>query len=126
MARYRKGRVEVNHIIQPAMKDFLAAACDSSLSTGALKPLLYEAAKSHARSLTRASNGRGFSRHLLAMEWMLQEGEEVPSLFKDPVYLRMKPGKVMTSCFTTGWQEGGFVYPVPESILVYYEVEEER
>ena len=127
MATFRKGRVEVHHIIQPPMAKFLTAATDDGIiARSGLRALAFEAAKAHAKSLSQASKGRGFSRHMLAMEWMLRDDETEPSLFSDPVYARMKPGKVLTSAFKTGWVEGGFVYPVPGSILVYFEIKDER
>ena len=62
------------------------------------------------------------------MEWMLAElrkaGDgmiEEPELFQDEVYKRLKPGRIMTSSFSTGWEEGGFVYPVPGGVLIYFE-----
>ncbi|KAF7879371.1 hypothetical protein EAF04_000567 [Stromatinia cepivora] len=123
LAQFRQGRVEVHHIITPLMAQFLATNKHSINIYS--RDLLYEAAKEHAKSLTRASKGRGFSRHLMAMEWMIEEGEEMPSFFLDPVYRRMKPERAVTSCFNTGWLEGGFVYPFPGSILVYFEVKKE-
>ena len=127
MAHFRKGRVEVNHIIQAPMAAFLAAANErATATTRRLRPLLYDGVKAHIKSLTRASKGRGFSRHLMAMEWMLQDGEILPALFTHPVYTKMKPGKLVTSSFPTGWLEGGFVYPVPRSILLYFEVKQHR
>jgi hypothetical protein len=86
----------------------------------------FDAAKAHTKSLTKAGKGRAFGRHMLAMEWMLREGETTPDLFLDPSYAKLRPGKVMTSNFTSGWLEGGFAYPVPESILVYFEFRDER
>ena len=126
MSHFRKGRVEINHTIHAAMAKYLTATTDATIPREQLRMLAFDAAKEHAKSLGRASNGRGFSRHLLAMEWMLQEGEAKPALFKDPVYEVMKPGKLVTSTFKTGWLEGGFVYPVPGSILVYFEVKDQR
>ena len=126
MAHFRKGRVEVHHIIGPAVAHFLEAVKDAENSPKNRRVAFLDAAKAHAKSLSRVSKGKGFSRHLLALEWMLREGEEKPKLFEDPVYVRLKPGKVMTSNFTTGWLEGGFFYPVPESILVYFEIRDER
>ncbi|ESZ98068.1 hypothetical protein SBOR_1599 [Sclerotinia borealis F-4128] len=123
LAQFRQGRVEVHHIITPLMAQFLIT--NKHAVNIHSRDLLYAAAKEHAKSLTRASKGRGFSRHLLAMEWMVREGEKIPAFFHDPVYARMKPEKVLTSCFTTGWQEGGFVYPFPGSVLVYFEVRDE-
>ena len=126
MAHFRKGRVEVHHIISPATTRFLEAVNEAAAFPKNLQRLFLDAVKAHAKSLSRVSKGKGFSRHLLALEWMLREGEEKPGLFEDPVYVRMKPGKVLTSNFTTGWLEGGFAYPVPESILVYFEIRDER
>ena len=73
-----------------------------------------------------AGKGRAFSHHMLAMEWILLERKKTPDLFLDSSYAKMKPGKVLTSDFTTRWLEGGFAYPAPKSILVYFEVKDER
>ena len=126
MAHFQKGRVEVHHIIGPALARFLEAMKEVGSSPKNLRVAFLDVARAHAKSLSRVSKGKGFSRHLLALEWMLREGEEKPKLFEDPVFVRLKPGKVMTSNFTTGWLEGGFFYPVPESILVYFEIRDER
>ena len=126
MAHFQKGRVEVHHIIVPALARFLAVIKQADSTAKTLRVAFLDAARAHAKSLSRVSKGKGLSRHLLALEWMLREDEEKPKLFEDPVYVRLKPGRVMTSNFTTGWLEGGFVYPVPESILVYFEIRDER
>ena len=126
MATFRKGRVEVHHIIQPRVAEFLIAATEPKIPKAKLRTMAFEAAKAHAKSLSRASKGHGFSRHMLAMEWMIREGESTPKLFKSSVYARMKPAKLITSAFKTGWVEGGFVYPLPGSILVYFEIKAQR
>ena len=128
MATFRKGRVEVHYVLNKAMMKFIDAASDegSTLSRETVRARAYDAAKGHARSLRHTSKGHGFGRHLLAMEWMLNEGETVPEFFRDPAYLRLKAARVVTSTFQTGWVEGGFVYPVPESILVYVEIKDQR
>ena len=126
MAHFRKGRVEVHHIIGPAVARFLESVKEVEGFPKNVRVAFLDAAKAHAKSLSKVRKGKGFSRHLLALEWMVHEGEEKPKLFEDPVYVRLKPGKVMTSSFTTGWLEGGFFYPVPESILIYFEIRDER
>ena len=125
MAHFRKGRVEVNHIVQPGVARFLAAASSPTASSRDLQAPLYDAVRAHSKSLTLASQGRGFSRHMLVWEWMIRAGEEVPALFKDPVYARMKQGKVVTSSLTTGWLEGGFIHPFPGSIFVCFEARDD-
>ena len=126
MATFRKGRVEVHHIIQPLVAEFLTAASEQVTDSSKLRAMAFQAAKAHTKSLSRASKGHGFSRHLLAMEWAIQEGDTTPTLFKSPIYARMKPGKVITSAFKSGWVEGGFVYPVPGGLFIYFEVKDQR
>lgn len=151
LAHFQKGRVEVHHTIQPAVAKFLDAAVteahlvcesDESLcvpSVTRLRDLFYEAAVAHAKSLTSCSEGRGFSRHLLALEWVLEDvrGErrgdtnqgiiiQEPELFQNEVYKRMKPGKIMTSCFRTGWEEGGFIYPIKGGTLIYFDFDDQQ
>ena len=128
MAHFRRGCIEINQIIQPAVAAFLTRANDAATATSPqdLRPLFYDAARAHAKSLSRASKGRGFNRHLLALEWMLREGEGVPTLFRDPAYAKMKPGKVMTSNADDEGLEGGIAYPIPESIFVCFDVKGRR
>ncbi|KAL9637970.1 MAG: hypothetical protein Q9204_001674 [Flavoplaca sp. TL-2023a] len=136
LAHFRQGRVEVHHTIQPAVALFLSDAVGCERTTFSSSPTLrasfYEAARAHAKSFARCRAGKGFSRHMLAMEWMLDDVRkeliEYPQdamLFEDEVYRRMKPGRIMTSCATSGWLEGGFVYPVPEGVFVYFEIQDE-
>ena len=110
------------------MKFVDAASSDeaSTVPRATVRAMAYDAARAHVRNLRHTSKGHGFGRHLLAMEWMVNEGEAMPDLFRDPVYLRLKAARVVTSTFQTGWVEGGFVYPVPESILVYVENKDQR
>ena len=127
MAHFRKGRVEVNAIIGPAMMRFLdVAASESRASSTTFKTLLYNATTEHNRSLSRAIQGKAYNRHMLALEWMLEEGESRPALFDDIGYAKSKPGKVIISHIPLGGLEGGFAYPVPGSILVYYDIQGER
>lgn len=126
MAHFRLGRVEVNAVISSKMKGFLDAASADARPSEKLHKLAYEATREHTRTLAKVRRGYGYGRHLLALEWMVEEGEETPSFFIDPSYAKSKPGKVLTSNFTTGWLEGGFVYPPRDSVLVYFEVGEDK
>ena len=148
LAHFRQGRVEVHHVINAAVARFLEAAIDtfahspiqsswdngsiasstSAVSIQDLKQLFYTAATAHTKSLSRCSQGQGFSRHLTALEWAFEDLRakdplfQEPELFRNEVYKRLKPGKIMVSGFTTGWEEGGVVYPVPGGVLIYFEM----
>jgi len=86
MAHFRKGRVEVHHIIGPAVARFLDGAEELTTPLSEQRQRFFHATKAHAKSLRRASKGRAFSRHMLAMEWMLRKREAAPDLFLDPIY----------------------------------------
>ena len=123
---FPQGRVEVHNFIGPAVARFLNSAGDFTGPPDRLRERFFDATKAHAKPLSMAGRGRAFSHHMLVTEWMLRKRETTPDLFLDSSYTKMKPGKVLTSNFNTGWLEGGFAYPVPESILVYFEIKDER
>ena len=134
MRTFDKGRVDIIQTVLPEVADFCTAMRSSSSSTNTnlpksrLRELFQKAAKAHTNAVTRISRGRGFAHHLYALQEVRNEGEEVPSLFKDPMYSRTRPGKIMTDC--VDWEdaisEGGYVMPDPEHVWVHYQVDEER
>ncbi|KAJ5735698.1 uncharacterized protein N7483_000823 [Penicillium malachiteum] len=126
LAHFRHGRVDVNAIVTTPMMAFLDEATVDSHPRRVLRDLADNATREYVSNLRRVSRGQGYGRHLLALEWMIADTEERPSFFDDPSYLKSKPGRILTSCFNTGWQEGGFVYPPANSILIYFEISEER
>ena len=151
MAHFRKGRVDVNHILWPEVAEFCAAAAGSTFEevraatcsfvpkSGTddilplpfkqhLLPLLNRAIKAHARSLARASAGRAINRHLKALEWMLWGDEPGgrPRLFDDPVFARIKPSIFMSDSLESGALECGLVYPIRGTIWCHHEIKDDR
>ena len=135
MRTFDKGRVDIIQTVLPEVADFCTAmrsASSSSTNTNLpqtrLRELFHKAAKAHTNAVTRISRGRGFAHHLYALQEVRNEGEEVPSLFKDTMYSKTRPGKIMTDC--VDWEdaisEGGYVMPDPEHVWVHYQVDEER
>ena len=129
MRAFRKGRVDIMQVIVPEVADFCAAALDESVPTTTRRALFYDAVKAHNNNLVRVSRGRGFAGHLYALQEVVQDGEEQPSLFTNPTYAKTRPSKIMTDC--TEWtnsllQEGGWVMPDPEHVWVHYDVDDEE
>ena len=134
MRTFDKGRVDIIQTVLPEVADFCTAMRSSSSTTTTdlpktkLRELFHKAAKAHTNAVTRISRGRGFAHHLYALQEVRNEGEEVPSLFKDPIYSKTRPGKIMTDC--VDWEdaisEGGYAMPDPEHVWVHYQVDEER
>jgi hypothetical protein len=76
-----------------------------------LRRLLLEAARSHAKLVALSTRCRGWQRHVMALREVMQDGEELPVLYRDPVYLRTKERKVLTSFGDSGYLELCWVDP---------------
>lgn len=63
--------------------------------------LLDLACKSHVKYLRDAANALGCDRHFLGLSLLIQDGEEVPSLLKDSLFLRAKKWRLSTSTLPT-------------------------
>jgi hypothetical protein len=126
LSNFHKGRVENNQGLLPPVKEFLDVADDDTISIQLRRKLFYEAVKSHANSVTRAVRGRGFDRYLTSLRQVLEEGEETPTLFKDPIYARTRPRKFMSHTHETGMLEQAYLMRDPEAIWLHYIVEDDR
>ena len=122
LSHFLKGRVDINHVLWPPVARFCEAASEPHTSPKKLKELFLDAARTHANNLMRASRGQGFDRYFLSLEWSVQEGEEVPILFSNPLYeKKSRPQKLMTDCLFSGCAEVGSVLPDPESLWIHFE-----
>jgi hypothetical protein len=123
---FHKGRVEISQVILPPVAAFTAAAMNPVTPREQLKKLFLEAAKAHANMVARASRGRGVDRHLSALRQVLSDDEETPWLFRDMVYERTRPRKIMTDCSETRSLEAGFVLRDEENLWCHYEVDDDK
>ena len=105
--RFYHGRTETARPVSPESNAFVEAMGKKSYKGDEENKLywLQEAALVHQDVQDMASFGLGVDRHLFGLSMMLQEGEDRPDLFKDPVYLRAKPLRLSTStvCYTPGF-----------------------
>jgi len=123
LSHFLKGRVDISHVLWPAVARFCTAAIkfDTS-STTELRALFFEAVKAHAGHLMRATRGQGNDRHLLSLLWSAEEGEELPALFTSPLFeMKSRPQKIMTDCLVTESWECGALLPDPEGLWIHYE-----
>jgi hypothetical protein len=124
VSNFHQGRIEINQIVLPQVADFCAVFKNASVPVSVRRKLFFEAIKTHANSVTRASRGKGIDRHLSALRQVLRDDEPLPSLFKDPIYVKTRPRKIMSHCHETGMLEKGFVLRDPEAIWVHYELDD--
>ncbi|KFY27180.1 hypothetical protein V493_03667 [Pseudogymnoascus sp. VKM F-4281 (FW-2241)] len=124
-AHYHLGRVDIIQVINPQVAAFLAAVHDPSISMVERRELLVKATRAHVTSINKAGKNLGWERNMTALRALLNKGEEVPSLYEDPVYKRVRPRVMMSNCFETGMLEKGCMWKDPEAVWSHYEVYDE-
>ncbi|KAH9871050.1 hypothetical protein J1614_006624 [Plenodomus biglobosus] len=84
--RFQQGRTETCRTVSDESVAFTAAMADPNATPEQCQKLLRAALDAHVKYITDASDGRGVDRHLFGLKKCLKEGEEVPTLYKDPAY----------------------------------------
>ena len=85
--------------------------------------MLKNATKSHSRYAGLASKGAGVDRHFFGLSMLLKEGEELPSLYSDPVFVRSKRWRVSTSQLShPRFALWGYGEVVPDGVGLAYSV----
>ena len=126
---FRLGRMDIYQVHTPEMEALVSTAMSAEnpfISTTTLNKLLQDAVHAHAAGMAHTSRGRGWDRQLTALRYVVEEGEEEPSLFKDPVFLRTRPRKVFVSFSDSGLPEWGSVWRDSEAIWIGVEIYEDR
>lgn len=132
LGHFLGGRVELNHVVWPEVAEFCSAAADESRATtnlsqnSNLRNLFFQGMKTHSKNLFRASAGHGIDRHLQCLQWSIQDGEPVPSLFTNSLYPKSRNANVMTDSLATGVLECGAVQPGSNSFWIHFEPEEHK
>ncbi|RAO66013.1 uncharacterized protein BHQ10_002025 [Talaromyces amestolkiae] len=125
-SNFQKGRVELNQVVTTQVAAFINAAADDSITLSTCKRLFIEAARTHSSAVLSCTRGNGSDRLLSILKEILEEGEEVPRLFQDPVYQRSRPRKFCSNCFTSGMAEDGCCLRDETGIWVHHEVQPEQ
>lgn len=118
--------MEINQIVTEQVAAFVRAAVDTEVPTTACRQLLSEAARTHSGAVLACSRAGGSDRFLTILSDMVEVGEEEPELYKDPVYKRSRPRKLISNCFKTHMAENGCFMKDGTAIWLHFEVEEGR
>ena len=128
MRAFYQGRIDLLQTVLPPVAQFCKAMSDPTKSSDSNRRIFHEACKAYTSTLTRISRGRGFESHLYALQEVLEDDEEMPAIFRDPIYEYTRPRKKMMVS-SVPWhdvlQEAGTWAPDPENLWIHYEVEEE-
>ena len=101
------GRTETTRSVSPASAAFcqimgLVPKHDEHVESIRKQKLnaLHEAVTAHVKYMAKAAQGQGVDRHFLGLSMCAQEGESLPALYSNPVFVRSKRWRVSTSNLT--------------------------
>jgi len=88
--------------------------------------LLRKAVHAHIAYQSNASQAKGVDRHFLGLSMEVQDGEDTPAIYSDPVFVRSKRWRLSTSNLThPNFDNWGFGEVCPDGIGVGYSVNPE-
>ncbi|KAG6821483.1 hypothetical protein H0H93_010207 [Arthromyces matolae] len=112
--KFDKGRTEAIRVVSNESDAWVASMDDPKVSNDHRKRLFMAAAKRHIELAKSAGIGQGLKK-------LVKEGEEVPELFSDPVFLRSNYWVLSTSAiFSKHFPVYGWGEVVPDGFGVAY------
>jgi carnitine O-acetyltransferase len=84
--RFQLGRTETCRSVSDDSVAWCKAMADDTLNDERRIELFRKAVTSHVEYITAASDGKGVDRHLFGLKKLLEPGQEVPSIYRDPAY----------------------------------------
>ncbi|KAG5340287.1 hypothetical protein C0989_002303 [Termitomyces sp. Mn162] len=110
--KFDKGRTEANRVVTNESDAWVASMDNPEIGTEERKKLLTAATKKHVELAKSAGNG---------LKKVLKEGENIPELFSDPVFLRSSYWVLSTSAiFSKHFPVYGWGEVVPDGFAVAY------
>ncbi|KAI5466542.1 acyltransferase ChoActase/COT/CPT [Mariannaea sp. PMI_226] len=126
--RFQLGRTETCRTVSDDSVAWCKAMSDSSLDDKVRVDLFRKAINAHLEYISAASDGKGADRHLFGLKRLLEPGQEVPALYKDPAYAYSGSWHLSTSQLSSeffngyGWSQVidagfGIAYMINENSL---------
>ncbi|KAI1821530.1 acyltransferase ChoActase/COT/CPT [Xylaria intraflava] len=84
--RFQLGRTETCRSVSDDSVAFCNSMADSKVSNEDRVALFRKAIAAHVEYISAASDGKGVDRHLFGLKKLLEPGEELPAIYKDPAY----------------------------------------
>ncbi|KAK0627768.1 acyltransferase ChoActase/COT/CPT [Immersiella caudata] len=126
--RFKQGRTETCRTVSEASVAWCNAMANAETDDKTRVDLFRKAIDSHLEYIGAASDGKGVDRHLFGLKRLLEPGQDVPALYKDPAYAYSCSWYLSTSQLSSeffngyGWSQvidGGFgiAYMINENNL---------
>ncbi|KAI0841829.1 acyltransferase ChoActase/COT/CPT [Hypoxylon sp. FL0890] len=126
--RFQQGRTETCRVVSDESVAFCNAMNDPEVSDQDRIERFRKAVAAHIEYISAASDGKGVDRHLFGLKKLLEPGEELPSIYKDPAYTYSSTWYLSTSQLSSeyfngyGWSQVvdagfGIAYMINENSL---------
>ncbi|KAM5459182.1 Carnitine O-acetyltransferase mitochondrial [Microsporum canis] len=123
--KFKLGRTETTRSVSDDSVAFCKAQADPSVSREELVKLFRTAVAAHSKYTAEASVGKGVDRHLFGLKKLIRDGEDVPSLFKDPTYAYSGSWFLSTSQLSSEYFNGyGWSQVIDDGFGIAYMINE--
>jgi carnitine O-acetyltransferase len=123
--RFQLGRTETCRSVSDESVAFCNAMADPEVDIKTCAELFRKAIDAHVKYLAVATDGRGVDRHLFGLKNLVREGENLPSIFKDPTYAYSSKWYLSTSQLSSEYFNGyGWSQVVDDGFGIAYMINE--
>ncbi|KAL2755261.1 hypothetical protein ACRALDRAFT_1064943 [Sodiomyces alcalophilus JCM 7366] len=123
--RFQQGRTETCRTVSEASVAWCNAMANLDVDDKTRVLLFREAIASHLDYITAASDGKGVDRHLFGLKKLLEPGEELPAIYKDPAYAYSSTWYLSTSQLSSEFFNGyGWSQVVDDGFGIAYMINE--
>ncbi|KAK0556902.1 Carnitine O-acetyltransferase mitochondrial [Tilletia horrida] len=121
--KFKLGRTETIRSASVESKKFVELMEDHSASDEDRSAAFQAAVKQHLSYAKEAADGHGVDRHLFGLKKLLQPGEELPALYKDPMFARSSNWILSTSQISSEmFDSWGYGEVTPEGFGTAYAI----
>ena len=125
--RFQLGRTETCRSVSEESSDWCKSMADPSVDDATRVDLFRKAVNSHIEYITAASEGKGVDRHLFGLKKLLEPGQEVPAIYRDPAYSYSSSWYLSSSQLSSEFFNGyGWSQVIDDGFGIAYMINENR
>ncbi|KAI9167271.1 Carnitine O-acetyltransferase [Paramyrothecium foliicola] len=123
--RFQQGRTETCRSVSDESVAWCKSMADASVDDNTRVGLFRKAIDAHLEYISAASDGKGVDRHLFGLKKLLEPGEEVPAIYKDPAYSYSSSWYLSTSQLSSEYFNGyGWSQVIDQGFGIAYMINE--
>ncbi|KAL1842611.1 hypothetical protein VTJ49DRAFT_4659 [Mycothermus thermophilus] len=123
--RFQQGRTETCRTVSEESVAWCKSMADESVDNQTRAALFRKAIDAHLEYISAASDGKGVDRHLFGLKRLIEPGQELPSLYKDPAYGYSSSWYLSTSQLSSEYFNGyGWSQVIDEGFGIAYMINE--